>query len=193
MTKHLCQLLGANKIRSSPYHPSGNGISERVNRVVKPAIAKFVDYAGEDWDIYLDGIMAINAYNTTVHSSIGLTPFEAHFGRPALTVADVVLNNRLPSSTKLSNISEFTVQTFERASQIHKQIMDARVVAQERQKRQYDKSSYKFNVGDFVKIVNFTVRPQHSKAWEPKFLGPFQITRIFKIDHEDITYEISDY
>ena len=33
MMQHLCKLLGANKIRSSPYHPSGNGISERVDTI----------------------------------------------------------------------------------------------------------------------------------------------------------------
>jgi hypothetical protein len=51
--KHLCTLIGAHKIRSSPYHAMGNGITERVNRVIKPAIAKFVNETGDDWDIYL--------------------------------------------------------------------------------------------------------------------------------------------
>ena len=135
---HLCKLLGANKIKSSPYHPKGNGITERVNRVVKPAISKFVDEAGEDWDLYLP--MAISSYSTAHHSSIGLTPYEAHFGRPAKTVADVVLNRRLPSMTDLRTISGFTVGMFDRAEQIQKQIMDSRILAQDKQRKQYNKN-----------------------------------------------------
>jgi hypothetical protein len=192
--KHLCALLGAHKIRSSPYHAAGNGITERVNKVIKPALAKFVDQAGDDWDVYLQ--MAINAYNTSFHSSIGLTPFEAHFGRPAITVADVILNNRLPPTTNPSRIHEFTLNTFERAEQLRNTMLVRKEEAQQRYKTNYDKQvgfvNDRFPVGCLVKIINFTVRPGHSKAWEQKFLGPFKVLRVFTIESENITYELFD-
>ena len=43
-----------------------------------------------------------------------------------------------------------------------------------------------------MKIINYTVRPNHSKAWEPKFLAPFVIVRISTIKGDEITYKISD-
>jgi hypothetical protein len=192
--KHLCVLIGAHKIRSSPYHSMGNGITERVNRVIKPAIAKFVDDQGDDWDIYLP--MVINAYNTSLHSTIGVTPFEAHFGRPAATVADVILGNKLPASVDPRRLHEFTLQTYESAERIRNQVSLNKQIAQEKYKSQYDKSigyhPERFRVNDLVKITNFTVRSNHSKAWEPKFLGPFRILRVFSIDREDINYELFD-
>jgi hypothetical protein len=154
--KHLCILLGAHKIRSSPYHAAGNGITERVNKVIKPALDKFVEDAGLDWDIYLH--IAINAYNTSYHSSLGLTPFEAHFGRPAVTVADVILNNRLPVGTDPKRLHEFTLSTFERAEQIRRQLLVHKESAQATYKAQYDKHvSFKpdqYHSGSLVKIIN---------------------------------------
>jgi hypothetical protein len=141
-------------------------------------------------------IFKCNAYNTACHSSIGVTPFEAHFGRPAATVADVVLNNKLPHGTDPRRIHEFTLATFENAERIQKQISHTKMLAQEKYKFQYDKNigyhPERFRIGGLVKIINFNVRSVHSKAWEPKFLSPFRIVRVFSIDHNDITYEISD-
>ena len=43
--KHLCCLIGSTKLRSSAYHPAGNGGIEVVNRVIKPNLAKYVNAA----------------------------------------------------------------------------------------------------------------------------------------------------
>ena len=40
--KHLCKLVGAEKVRTSSYHAQANGETERVNKVVKPDLAKYV-------------------------------------------------------------------------------------------------------------------------------------------------------
>ncbi len=68
--KHLCRLKGSDKLRSSAFHPSGNGGIEVVNKVIKPNLAKFVNYTHDDWDLHLG--LAVNSYINTVQSSIGL-------------------------------------------------------------------------------------------------------------------------
>ena len=73
--KHLCRLLGSNKIRSSTYHAQANGGIERVNKVIKPALAKYVNDNEDDWDVYLQ--MTISVHNNTFHTSIGMAPYEA--------------------------------------------------------------------------------------------------------------------
>ena len=107
LIKHLCILLGTDKLHTSTYHARGNGITERVNRNVKPNIAKFVKHSHDDWDMFVQ--MAISAYNNSYHSSIKMTPYEAQFGRKLILVSDVIMNHQLPASTKLKDISDFTL------------------------------------------------------------------------------------
>jgi hypothetical protein len=57
----------------------GHGQIERVNRVVKPNLAKLVNDAENDWDLYVQ--MVISAY----HESIVMSPFEARFGNKHLS------------------------------------------------------------------------------------------------------------
>ena len=92
---HLCKLLGSNKIRSSKYHAQANGGVERMNKVIKLALAKYVDENDDDWDVFLQ--MTISAHNNTFHSSIGMAPYEAVFGRPSVQLCVIIMGNQLPS------------------------------------------------------------------------------------------------
>ena len=71
--KQLCILIGTDKLHTSTYHAAGNGITERVNKVIKPNIAKYVNDDHDDWDLFLQ--MAISAYNNSYHSTIKMTPY----------------------------------------------------------------------------------------------------------------------
>ncbi len=57
-----------------------NGGVERVNKVIKPCLPKLIDIDQDDWDVYLP--MAISSYNNSFQSSIKMTPYETHYGRP---------------------------------------------------------------------------------------------------------------
>lgn len=174
---HLCALLGTDKLHTSAYHAAGNGITERPNKTVKPNLAKFVNAEHNDWDLYLQ--MAISAYNNTVHSTTGLTPFTAMFGRPSVLVADVLLNNKLDAGTKLKDVSYFIKALRINADYVCELIKEHTGVAQKRQKNNYDrfvKDRAFYKVGDTVKIDNFKVRPGFSKAFEEKFHGPYVIS-----------------
>ncbi len=177
--KHLCVLLGTHKFHSSAYHPEGNGITERPNKTIKPNLAKYVNDGGDDWDLFLP--LAISAYNNSYHSTVKVTPYEAIFGRPSVQVTDILLSNQLPSSTKLRDVAEYIKAIRLNADYINSHIRSSTTAAQARQKKYYDrfvKDKATFKVGDHVKIKNFTVRPGHSKAFEPKFLGPYLVTEL---------------
>ena len=78
MLQQSCCLLGSRQLRSSTYHAQGNGGCERVNRVVKPALAKYVGDHEDDWDLFLQ--MTISGHNNAFHASIGMAPYEVVFG-----------------------------------------------------------------------------------------------------------------
>jgi len=154
--KHLCVLIGTDKIRTTTYHARGNGITERVNKNVKPYLAKFVNTNHDDWDQFMP--LVINAYNNSFHSTIGMT-----------------LNNQLPSGTVTNDISEFVLRLRRASENLNKIISENTAAAQIQQKESYDRfvqNKTQFRIGDSVKITNFSKPIGSVSAFVPKFLGP---------------------
>ena len=77
--KELCKTLGIAKIRTSPYKPSTNGITERFHQTLNSMIAKCVKESQRDWDLKLPMVLA--AYRASCHSATSLTPNRIVFGR----------------------------------------------------------------------------------------------------------------
>lgn len=185
--KQLCELLGSNKLHTSTYHAPGNGITERLNRTIKPALAKFVNERHTDWDAYLQ--LTISAYNNSVHSSTGVSPYEAMFNRQPVMVADIIMNNKLPINTAVKDVADFTLAMRNRAHKLNSLIFDNNEIASAKQKHYYDRfvrNNTKFQVGDLVKINNTGKSVGLVKSFMPKFIGPFQITRILG----DLNYQL---
>ena len=187
LMKHLCELLLTKKLRVTTYHGMGNGTVERLNKTVKPNLAKFVAAEHDNWDVYLQ--MAISAYNNSFHASIQMTPYEAFFGRPSVSVAEVIMNSQLPADTKIRNVADFIIKLRQSAFKINKILAENIKAAQATQKQYYDRfvnEKIKFAVGDLVKINNVRKQVGHSKAFEKKFIGPYQIMNII----DGITYQL---
>lgn len=64
---------------------------ERMNKTLKQIMTMYINTAHTNWDEFLQS--AISAYNTSDQASIGYTPYEANFGRVAVTLADVMLTS----------------------------------------------------------------------------------------------------
>ena len=89
--RDLCKRLNITKMHSSPYHPEGNGSTERSIGSVKCIIRSMCQSRGvaaEDWDLLLDE--ATLAYNNTVNKSTGFSPFKSMFGDEAVLPLDGV-------------------------------------------------------------------------------------------------------
>ena len=81
VVKELNQTFGIRKTRTSPYHPQSDGQVERFNRTVKNMVAKHMSNSGHQWDDQIQQLAL--AYNTSVHTSTGFTPFFLTHGREA--------------------------------------------------------------------------------------------------------------
>ena len=80
--KNLCLLWKIDKVHTTPYHPAGNGVCERVNKTIKNGLQKTMQGKEKiEWDLYLPDV--IFSYNTAVHDSTGFTPFRLMFGEEA--------------------------------------------------------------------------------------------------------------
>ena len=65
----LCEKLGIQKTRSTPYRPQSSGLVERFNRTLKQMLSMFVNTHRNDWDDHIPYLMM--AYRSTVHAMLG--------------------------------------------------------------------------------------------------------------------------
>ena len=75
----ICHAFGCFKSYCSKYYPQGDGHVERFMRNMNDTLSIVCDGALEEWDSYIPGVQF--AYNTTVHSVTGITPFFINHGR----------------------------------------------------------------------------------------------------------------
>ena len=68
---------------STAYHPQTDGQTERVNQVLEDMLRMYVMDHQVKWEEYLH--LVEFAYNNGHHSSIGMPPYEALYGRPCRT------------------------------------------------------------------------------------------------------------
>ena len=76
----LQSALGTQLNLSTTYHPEIDGQTERVNQVMEDILRMYVMDNQTQWEKYLP--LVEFAYNNSYHSSIGMPPYKALYGRP---------------------------------------------------------------------------------------------------------------
>ncbi len=80
----ITEIIGGTHRFSTAYHPASNGIVERANGTLMNTLrALLLDQKTEDWCRMIPVVQHV--YNTTIHSSTGVTPFEALYGSTEAT------------------------------------------------------------------------------------------------------------
>lgn len=77
--RSVCDVFGIFPAYITPYYPQGNGQAERFMRNLNDSIAMLCDNTTEDWCSYIPGVQF--AYNISIHSVTGVTPFFMNHGR----------------------------------------------------------------------------------------------------------------
>ena len=164
---------------SVAYHPQTNGQVERFNATFAAQLAKYSATSRSDWDLFLPSI--IYAYNTSVHASTHLTPYELAFARcPRTPFAD--------SNSPLPLPPAHTFAPYLR--EVRKLLTDrARLniaLHQSRWRRRYDchRANPSYAVGDMVYVA---LPPGRTKL-DSRRVGPYTVLRL----SGDQTYFIRD-
>nr|GEX02761.1 transposon Ty3-G Gag-Pol polyprotein [Tanacetum cinerariifolium] len=165
----LFKLQGSHLCMSSSYHPQ----TEVINRIMEQYLRCF---AGDQPKKWLDWLpWAEYSYNTSVHSSTKLSPFQVVYGRPPPRLVPYV-----PSTTKVQAVDEYLGYR----DALLRQLRANLIVAQNRMKVQADRKRHEveFLEGDlvFVKLQPYrqvTVAHRTSHKLAPKFFGPYKILK----------------
>lgn len=166
----LHTLLNVKLRMSTAFHPQTDGQTERVNQTVEAYVRAFCCYEQNDWSQMLP--MAEFAYNNSVTSATGMSPFYANYGYHPSTNWPVEAEVRNPASKIyshwLKNVHDFCAaslrQTQERMGKYH----DQKAMA-----------APEFSVGDLVMLngKNITTR-RPTRKFDNRSQGPFRIARV---------------
>jgi hypothetical protein len=131
----VCRLLGVKQVFTTAYHPASNGQCERFNRTVLSAITHYISDNQDNWNEL--SYTATYAYNTTVQSSTGYTPFELTLARtsPSHVLSPGIGFGVTPSSITKAVYREKFLAECERLG--HRAAENLKK-SQERYKRTYD-------------------------------------------------------
>lgn len=89
--KELFRLSGTKLRMSTMYHPQTGGQIEVINRILEQYLRTFVHDRPSQWDRFLS--LAECSYNTSTHSGTVISPFEAIYGKPPLSIAHYILGD----------------------------------------------------------------------------------------------------
>ena len=128
-----CIALGIKNKPTTTYHPQTNGQTERFNRTILRSLRHFVSDNLDDWDLYSDALTY--AYNTQVHSSTNLAPFDLVLSRSPPSLC----TEPLPSLAGTSHLAA-RQRWLKRVQLLMRTHKKALTKAQERYKRNYDKT-----------------------------------------------------
>jgi len=181
--KSLWQQLHTTLNMSTAYHPQTDGQTERQNRTLEQQLRNYVNIHHSDWDQYLMGLEI--AYNDSIHSSTGYTPFELNNGQSPHLPIDLM--------TQPGQFIDNPTAT-ERLKRLKEAIQSARenlLKAQQSQAKYANQHRREviFKVDDLVLVTRESIR-KDIKEQTPKlnelYMGPFKIIKVLS----EVNYEL---
>ncbi|KII66752.1 Retrovirus-related Pol polyprotein [Thelohanellus kitauei] len=168
---HMCQMLGCEKLRTTPYHPATNGLVERANKSMKELLRTCVNEFGNDWDEKLD--LVLYALRSAKHESTHFSPAKIVLGQDIKLPVDLELPLITSQRSQRENYHVFVNDLILNLQNICKVSDEHLNSSQRKLKCTYDKKRYEIHhaVGDHVLLMN-----REGSKMEKKFEGPFVVT-----------------
>lgn len=168
--EQTCEVLGIRRRMSTAFQPQTDGQTERVNSSVEHYLRCFSNFEQDNWSELLP--LAEYAYNNSVTSATGYSPFYANYGFNPRSTWATDEGPRNPSSTSYMHwmIS------------VHNSLRDRLKETRAKMGDHYDQKrlpapSYK--PGDLVMLNGKNIKTRKAcKKLEAKLYGPFAVEKV---------------
>ena len=170
------------KLTNTPvYNPQSN-IVERFHRDLNKMMRTFLDREDIEWSRYLAN--AALAHNTAVHSSTGVTPFFAFFGRECRLPVDIII----PSPDLVpSTLNDHVKSTLLNFNKTFKYVRENERKIIRRNEKLYTGETGKYQQGSSVWYLSpLLAKSGKTRKITNQWTGPYLVTR--KIS--DVLFEI---
>jgi transposase InsO family protein len=169
----LYESLGITKIKTSVYHPEGNGLVERFNGTLKAMLKKFAGENVRYWDKYLPYLLF--SYREVPSESTGYSPFELMYGRTIRGPLAVIKETWMENDPNKRNLTSYVLEMRRKLATMQEVVQKNLEKTQAKQKQMYDKQSSrrKLDVRDKVLVL----LPTPGSKLEEKWQGPYLITK----------------
>ena len=176
----LMRWMEIDKLRTTAYKPSTNGVVERFHRTLNSMLGKVVSDSQRDWDERLPLVMA--AYRASPHSSTGMSPNRLFLGRENRMPLDLVMGLPITESNDVENLDQYVAEMMERAEEAYGRAREHLQAAAERRKTDYDirVKEQKFKVGDWVWYYYPRRYQGKSPKWQKNYIGPYLVVRVIE-------------
>ena len=176
----LMEWMEVDKLRTTAYKPSTNGVVERFHRTLNSMLGKVVKDSQRDWDERLP--LVLSAYRASPHTSTGFSPNRLFLNRELRMPLDLIME--LPSEASSHGLStdEYVARMRQDAEKSYAMAREHLRVAAERRKATYDirVKEVAFTVGDWVWYWYPRRYQGKSPKWQKSYTGPYLITRIIQ-------------
>jgi hypothetical protein len=187
LVKELFDTYQIKHIRTTAYHPQGNGQTERTNQTIKNVLAKLVSQENE-WDQYLPS--ALFAARTIRSKATRFSPFELVYGRQPIREYHRLEKKAVSYEERLW---DYIIQDMGRLQQIRQDASRFISQAQERQKANLARKfgAEELEIGDQVLLYRNIVESSWSAKLQPRWEGPYFVQSIkgttFRLKNEEGT------
>jgi len=176
----LCDIFQVTRIRTSSFPPQTNGLCERQNATISQTLRAYCQEHQDNWHDLLHSITMAFRMSPGVQIT-GYSPFQILFGREMKLPIDVAL---LPQE----NIKKAPKQHIEdilKKLSITRQIVRENLQEnQDKMKDKHDKTASESDYieGQYVLLKQTHVAAGKKKKFQPKWKGPYYITKKYKND-----------
>ena len=181
----VCKLLQIQKTKTTPYHPQCDGLVERFNRTLLNMLATCAEGHPFDWEQQLKKVCM--AYNTSVQSSTGFTPFYLMFGRQARLPVDIIYGTGAPEEES-TDVGTYVASLKRRMSEAFEIVRRNVSKHHQHQKTLYDEKLHgkPYRPGDWVWLHSPVIPRGSCRKLHRPWKGPYTIVK--KIS--DSTYRV---